>query len=283
MSQENQLFGLFPNMPNEEYHAAPGDSSSVIKAVMEKSLLHYWHEYENPNREADESEEDDDDGHDLDLGTVIHGAVLEPDLLPSLYVVSPPFNRRTNAGRAERKAFMAEHRNVAVLTEKEERAVFAIRDRIHQHPRIAPLLTGGKAEQSFFSIDPVTGQSRKCRPDYMHDNGFALLDIKSAATAHPKEFSRDAGKFAYDISVPWYLDTIADLYGEAPQHFIFIPIEKEPPYAMGLYYCKPQDIDRARKSYRRHWDRLLEARRTNYWPDYADEAQPLDLPAYLTR
>lgn len=279
-------------MSNEEYHAAPGDSSSTIKAVMEKSLLHYWHEYENPDAEPEVVDEDDgkaaeaenDKGHTLDVGTVIHAAILEPDSVPGLYVVSPPFNRRTNAGRAERRAFMLAHKHVAVLTEQEVKAVFAIRDRAYKHPKIAPLLTEpGKSEQSFFSLCSRTGMPRKCRPDRMHDNGFAILDIKSAETAHPKEFSRDAGKFAYDISVPWYLDTIEDLYGEAPQHFIFIPIEKKPPYAMGIYYCKPHDIKRARESYQKHWDRLLEARRTNYWPDYAEEAQALDLPAYLIR
>ena len=283
MSQEKQPIGLFPSMTNDEYHSAPGDSSSTIKAVMERSLLHYWYDYEDHDRDADEDDQDDDEGHDLDLGTVIHGAILEPDLLHEMYVVSPPFNRRTTAGRVERKAFFAEHRGVAVLTEKEVKAVYAIRDRLYKHPKISALLQGGRAEQSFFSRCPRTGMIRKCRPDFMHDNGFAVIDVKSAATAHPKEFSRDAGKFAYDISVPWYLDTIKDLYGEAPQHFIFIPIEKIAPYAMGLYYCKPADIERARASYQKHWDRLLEARKTNYWPDYADEAQPLDLPPYLIR
>ena len=292
MQQENQPIGMFPAMTGDAYHAAPGDSSSTIKAVMEKSLLHYWHEYENPDREADDPDQDEekaaekaaDAKHDLDFGTVIHAAVLEPDTLPGLYVVSPPFNRRTTAGRTERKAFFAAHRDVAVLTEKEVKSVYAIRDRIYKHREIAPLLHGGKAEQSFFARCPRTGALRKCRPDYMHDNGFAILDIKSAATAHPKEFSRDAGKFAYDIGVPWYLDTLSDLYGEAPQHFIFIPIEKEPPYAMGLYYCKPPDIKRARECYQKQWDRLIQARRTNYWPDYAGEqAMPLDLPSYLNR
>jgi hypothetical protein len=53
---------------------------------------------------------------------------------------------------------------------------------------------------------------------------------------------------------------------------------------MGLYYCKPPDIKRARECYQKQWDRLIQARRTSYWPDYAGEqAMPLDLPSYLNR
>jgi hypothetical protein len=269
--------GLIPNMSNDEYHAAPGTSSSTIKDVMEESLLHYWERNINPDREVEER------SRVLDFGTVAHAAVLEPDQLDSLFVTSPPFALRTVNGRAMRDEFEKEHAGVAILTEDEVKAVYAIRDRVHTHPVVSGLFKGGKAEQSYFAKDPRTGQRIKCRPDYLHDNLFAVLDVKTADDASPEGFGRDSAKWKYDISAPWYMDVLEEVCGQMPKHFIFVPIEKKPPYAMGLYYAQPLDIVRARQCMHRHFDRLIKAHEDNKWPDYAEEALPLQLPGWVKR
>lgn len=264
-------------MSNDDYHAAPGYSSSHIKDVMGRSLLHFWHDHVRPDREPEESKKH------LDFGTATHTAILEPDLLGQTCIESPPFNLKSPAGRAERDKFAEENAGRIVLTPDEFKAVLAIRDRVHTHPVVSGLLMGGKAEQSFFAIDPETGELVKCRPDYLHENGFAMIDVKSTKDAGPEAFGKDGGNYKYDISVPWYFDVLDYLYGEVPQHFIFLAIEKEPPYAMGLYYAKPKDIERARESARRNFARIVNAKRTNYWPDYAEEVLPFDLPGWVKR
>lgn len=264
-------------MSNDDYHAAPGTSSSQIKEVIDKSLLHFWHNHINPDREPEERKKH------FDFGTAAHAAILEPDLLDQVCAVSPPFNLRSPTGRAERDKFAEENPNKAILLPDEYQAVLTIRDRVHKHPVMSGLLTGGKAEQSFFAIDPETGELIKCRPDYLHDNGFAMIDVKTTRDAAPGAFGRDSANFAYDISVPWYFDVLDALYGEVPQHFIFLAIEPEPPYAGGLYFAQPHDIERARVAARRHFLRIVNARRTDYWPDYAEEVMPLVLPGWVRR
>lgn len=264
-------------MSNDDYHAAPGYSSSHIKDAMGRSLLHFWYDHVRPDREPEEPKKH------LDFGTATHTAILEPDLLDQACVESPSFNLKSPAGRAERDKFAEENAGRIVLTPDEFKAVLAIRDRVHTHPVVSGLLTGGKAEQSFFAIDPETGELVKCRPDYLQENGFAMIDVKSTKDAGPEAFGKDGGNYKYDISVPWYFDVLDYLYGEVPQHFIFLAIEKEPPYAMGLYYAKPKDIERARESARRNFARIINAKRTNHWPDYAEEVLPLDLPGWVKR
>lgn len=265
------------DMSNEEYHAAPGTSSSHIKEIIDKSLLHFWHKHINPDREPEPRKKH------FDFGTAAHAAILEPDRIGEVCAVSPPFNLRSPTGRAERDKFAEENPDRAILLPDEYQAVLAIRDRVHTHPVVSGLLTGGRAEQTFFAIDPETGELIKCRPDYLHDNGFAMLDVKTTADASQHEFGRHSGNLAYDISVPWYFDVLKALYGETPKHFIFLAIEKDPPYAMGLYYAQPHDIERARIAARRHFLRIVEAKRTNYWPDYASEVLPLVLPGWVKR
>ena len=267
------------SMTNDQYHAAPGDSSTRIKALMETSLLHYWHQYERPDREPEEPSDD------LIFGNATHCAVLEPDLFPATYVKSQPFNLRTNAGKAMAQEFAAEcaAKNQIALLPDAYQACLAIRDRVHTHPLIKGLFTGGKAEQSFFAVDPETGELIKCRPDYLHDTGWALLDLKTTKDAHPRAFAKDVANLGYDISVPWYFDVLSTLYGEAPQNFIWVAVEKKPPFAMSVTFAKPEDIARARVTARHHYRRLIEARRTNVWSDYAVEVLPLDMPRWADR
>ncbi|MCQ8791345.1 exonuclease VIII, partial [Escherichia coli] len=42
------------------------------------------------------------------LGTAFHCRVLEPEEFSNRFIVAPEFNRRTNAGKEEEKAFLME-------------------------------------------------------------------------------------------------------------------------------------------------------------------------------
>lgn len=273
---DGHLLGLV-EMDSGAYHAAPGYSSTKIKDAIDQSLLHWWHRYENPNREAEESEKH------FDFGEATHTAILEPDLLDQRVIESPPFNLRSSTARAERDKFVEENPGKIILLPDELAAVRAIRDRVHSHPVASGLLRDGAAEQSFFAKDPETGELIKCRPDYLMSSGFAMIDLKSTKNAAPDAFAKDVANLHYDISAPWYLDVLRTLYGETPQHWVWIAVEKEPPYAIGIYFAQPQDIERARLCARRHFLRLVEAKRNNYWPDYAESVEPLILPAWAKR
>lgn len=266
-----QQLGLV-EMTSDEYHSAPGYSSSLIKDAMYQSLLHWWHAHVNPEREAVEKKE-------FDIGTATHTAILEPDLLDQQVIVSPPFNLRSSTARAERAKFVEENPGKIILLPDELEAVKKIRDRVHGHPVARGLLSGGKAEQSFFATDPETGELIKCRPDYLQASGFAMIDLKSTKNAAPGPFYWDSKKYHYDISVPWYFDVLDNLYGEVPQHWIWLAVEKEPPYAIGIYYALPEQIERARVQARETFMQILAAKRTNYWPDYGDIVRPLERPA----
>lgn len=273
---EQHPLGLL-DMDNDAYHSAPGYSSSQIKDVIDTSLLHWWHKYVNPEREPEDS------AKHFDFGTATHTAILEPDLLDSTIIEMPPFNLRSSTARAERDKFLEENPGRIALLPTEIEAVKAIRDRVHSHPVARGLLADGKAEQSFFARDRETGEVIKCRPDWLMSSGFAMIDCKSTKNAAPEAFAKDAANMHYDISVPWYFDVLDTLYGETPEHWVWLAYEKDPPYAIGIYFAQAHDIERARECARRHFLRLVNAKRTNYWPDYAEEVLPLEMPGWVKR
>ncbi len=257
---------------NDAYHSGLGISKSHLDTIAGASPRHYWHKYLNPDRERDAPTPA------MVLGTAIHSAILEPDLFTSEYVADPGINRRTNAGKAEYEAFVAENAGKTVLDDDQMQACLAVRDAVHMHPVAGGLLTGGRAEQSFYAIDPETGELVKCRVDYLA--GDLIVDVKSTEDASPTGFAKSCANFRYPHQVAWYRDVLDSAFGEHPQHWVFLAVEKKPPYAVGIYFPHSEDVRRAREACRRDLMRIIECKRSGQFPDYGIEALPLEMPGW---
>lgn len=275
-STEEIQLGLV-DISNDEYHAGPGISKSHLDVIAKQSPLHYWWKYLNPERVRDEPTPA------MKLGSAIHAAIIEPELFEERYVESPKFDRRTKEGRALFQAFQEENEGKEVLTAEDYARCLAIRDAVYAHPVASGLLKGGKAEQSFFAKDPETDELIKCRFDYLLDSGEMAIDIKSTIDASPVEFARSVANYRYDIQPAWYFDILDILYGEAPKHWVYIAVEKDEPYAIGIYYATPEMIEIGRQTARRDFLKIVECKRKNEWPDYGAEIEPLEMPAWARR
>lgn len=260
---------------NEIYHSGPGVSKSHLDAIADKSPLHYWEKYINPDRERAEPTPA------MIMGSAVHSAVLEPDLFPSEYVMAPQgINKRTNAGKEEYAAFERANAKKTVLDVEDYATCLAIRDAVYRHPVAGGLLTGGKAEQSFYGIDKETGELMKCRTDYMHDSGAMIVDLKTTDDASPTGFGKSAANFRYPIQTAWYNGVLDAAFGEHPQDWVFLAVEKAPPYAVGIYFMEPDQVARANIAARRDFLRIVEHKRSGHWPDYGHQPLPLALPAW---
>lgn len=265
----------FVDQTNEEYHSAPGVSKSQLDQAHNGSMLHFWHRYLNPNREPEDRTDS------LILGSAIHSIILEPDLFTQEYVPNPGIERRSNAGKAEWAAFVEEHKGKTILSDDAYQTCLAIRDAVYRHPVAAGLLQApGKSEQSFYAIDPEYGELVKCRVDRLHDSGNMIVDIKSTDDASPAGFGKSAANYRYPLQTAWYNDVLDAAFGEHPENWVFLAVEKKPPYAIGVYVADPVDVQRARIAGRADFARIIEAKRANYWPDYGAEALPLTLPTW---
>lgn len=259
---------------NEQYHRGPGISKSHLDKVASKSLRHYWHHYLNPDREPEEPTPA------KVLGTAIHSIILEPDTWVTGYAINPGIDRRSNAGKAEYAAFLEENKGKTIITDEQAQACYAIRDAVHNHPLASGLLQGGKAEQTVYAIDKETGELIKCRMDYLPDNGSMIVDVKSTDDASPSGFGKSAANYRYPVQTAWYHHVCDEAFGEHPPHWVFLAFEKEPPYAIGVYFAQPEDTARAAIAARHDFMRIVEAKRAGLWPDYGTEALPLTLPKW---
>lgn len=267
------LSGLV-EMTNEQYHAAPGISKSHLDKVS-RSPRHYWALYVDPGREPEEPTAA------MVLGSAVHAAVLEPAVFATRYVMAPDVDKRTNAGKAAWAAFCeaTEAGGKVALTEKDHALCLRLAQEVRGHELAGGLLRDGRAEQSYFATDRETGALLKCRPDWLTDGGW-VVDLKTTEDASPHGFGRSAALFRYDVQAAFYLEVLEQHFGQAPEGFIFVAVEKTRPYAIGVYYVTPEQIAAGRQKARRDLERLLSCQAAGLWPDYGKEPQVLKLPAW---
>lgn len=265
---------------NDAYHAGPGISKThldSIAAELGNTPLHYWYKYINPERERDEPTAA------MVLGKAIHTAVLEPDLLNEQVVAGLDIPRRSNADKAEWAAFEAANAGKIILKPDDYQAVLAVRDATHRHPVAGPLLRDGQVEKSYYATDPETGELIKCRPDFIANSGEYILDLKSTDDASPNGFARSVANFRYHVQQPFYQDILDILYGEHPKYWMFLAVEKKPPYAVGLYYLPAEAVNLGGLLARRDLNRIAYCKQHNHWPDHATEVRELELPGWYMR
>lgn len=264
--ERKRYMGHIDGMPADHYHAAAGYSRSQLADIAD-TPMDYWYKHESGLYVRPEADDD------LVLGTACHSAILEPDLYRSGRVVMPPLNLRTKAGREERDAFVEEHRSSGklILTVEQDATAMAVRDAVFKHPRARQLFRSGRAEQTYFAIDPETGELVKCRTDWECEVRSLIVDVKTARSASPQGVQRAISEHLYQIQPPWYLDVIEAANAGYYESWIFLFVEKKPPYKLGIYPVGQEMMERGRRYARTLFNRILECKRTGEWPDYGYE------------
>lgn len=240
--------------------------------LIERSPLHFWAAKLDPKREKPEETEA------LIIGRAIHTATQEYAQFNQEFVVSPGFNRRKNDGKAEYADFVAKHAGKDILDQDQYNLVMKVREAILNHPLAKRLLMSGYVENTYYWTDPDTGVKCKCRPDFLNKLGIGV-DIKSTEDASPDAFGRSATKYRYPVQGAFYTDGL-EANGIYLDSFVFIAVEKKPPYAVACYELPSRGYDIGRQQYKANLRTYAECKASNEWPGYSDIITPLQLPGW---
>ena len=274
--------GRMNGLSNEEYHAAPGVSSSLLKTfAMSATPAHFKANHlDKPAPSASLQRA-------FDFGTAVHAGFMEPDRFAEEYLVFDDAEivldvggknpRATNKYKEWRADYEEENKDKIILEGNDYARVLAVVSAMKASGYMRKLFSiPGAAEDSFFwdHGDHLC----KCRPDYLRDDGF-VLDIKTTDDASPAAFQKQAENLCYYIQAAHYLDGVRAVCGEARQ-FLFIVVEKTPPYGVAFYAADADMI----ASGRRKIDEILSLYQgcldSGEWPCYPDGAQWLSRPAW---
>ncbi|MFG3874104.1 exodeoxyribonuclease VIII [Escherichia coli] len=205
--------GIYYGISNENYHAGPGVSKSQLDDIADTPALYLWRK----NAPVDTTKT-----KTLDLGTAFHCRVLEPEEFSNRFIVAPEFNRRTNAGKEEEKAFLMECANTGktVITAEEGRKIELMYQSVMAFPLGQWLVeSAGHAESSIYWEDPETGILCRCRPDKIIPEFHWIMDVKT--TADIQRFKTAYYDYRYHVQDAFYSDGYEAQFGVQPT-FVFL-------------------------------------------------------------
>ncbi|WP_024165873.1 PD-(D/E)XK nuclease-like domain-containing protein, partial [Escherichia coli] len=205
--------GIYYGISNENYHAGPGVSKSQLDDIADTPALYLWRK----NAPVDTTKT-----KTLDLGTAFHCRVLEPEEFSNRFIVAPEFNRRTNSGKEEEKAFLRECASTGktVITAEEGRKIELMYQSVMALPLGQWLVeSAGHAESSIYWEDPETAILCRCRPDKIIPEFHWIMDVKT--TADIQRFKTAYYDYRYHVQDAFYSDGYEAQFGVQPT-FVFL-------------------------------------------------------------
>ena len=115
----------------------------------------------------------------------------------------------------------------------------------------------------------------KCRPDWW--NGDIVIDLKTTQDASPRGFAKSVANFRYHVQQMHYLR------GTNAARFIFIAVEKEYPFAVGVYELDNDACGVGEELRQRDMQRIKTCKQRDEWPGYSNDISSLSLPPYATK
>jgi hypothetical protein len=153
-----------------------------------------------------------------------------------------------------------------------------MRDSVLAHAGAARLLKDGLAEQTIIWRHE-SGIECKCRPDFLAEE--VIVEVKTTCDASAGAFSRSIASLGYDLQAAFYLAgcRIAD---NKARKFVFIAVEKDPPYATAVYQASDELVENGRRKYLAALELLKWCKEHDQWPAYqpSGEIELIDLPKW---
>lgn len=283
--------GFYTDLPAATYHAAPGVSHSMLKKAG-PTLSHF--------KQWFDSKEKFEPTVDMMIGTLVHSLILEPNApLPRIAIQPGTYTDATGKvkdwtyGATVCKEWRAARHaeGKVVLKAEDYDSVVGVVRAVSNNAESAALLREGVSEVSIF-IPQQLGQYnilRRLRLDHVPP-GNALADVKTVPLecASKEEFAKKLYDDGYFTQAAYYLDGWNDL-GSSPwrpegwepkEHFVFIVVEKKPPFAVQCFRVVPKAIEAGRRLNHERLAAIAHAQATNNWPGYPGGYNPIDIPGW---
>lgn len=204
---------------NQEYRASEGLSATDLKDIL-RSPIRFKEGIRKSIGESAQAR--------MDLGSAIHCLIIEPETFEDTFFVMPDLNLRTKADREERDRLLEVHSDKTLITASAYLQAKEVAESVCS-THIGNLFKNGYGEYSYYST--IDGVKVKCRPDFYFKDKGLIIDLKTTKEfgATPEEFSRTATHLQYYLQASLYLKITG------AKKFIFVAVEIEPPYCIGIY------------------------------------------------
>ena len=262
-------------MTEQEYRQHPAISRSELLKISESpEKFKYYREHPEEPTPA------------LVFGQLFHAMALQPETVSEQFAVAPNIDRRTKAGKEAFAEFEARADGKTIVSVDMVEQATAMCEALNRN-EFAKKLLKGEREKSFFWVDEMTGEECKCRTDVLTEVGenLIIVDLKSTDNAETEAFTKSAIRYGYDLQSAMYSEGVKVNTGRDPL-FVFIAIEKKPPYAINILQSDKLLIRRGYDLFRELIGIYADCKKTDNWYGYLgkfNQINNLALPAYLAK
>lgn len=280
---------LVPNLPFEDYCHALGVNQSRLR-LFDYDLggcpaLYHW-----ATLHPDEGR----DSRALRDGRRYHAFVLEPDSFDRHYALRTKeieqelFEKAMEDPKCKAKGFSTklkvyeawkaktEGMGFEIVTQDEANVLQEMRRALMLNSEVFDELGACRSDQlevsafAGFTFERGTHQGRtmqlKARFDLVPE-GDALIDLKTARTASPRLFAKQAYDLGYALQASFYMD-VANANGLKRNRFGFLVQDKTPPYLSCIHWVDGW-LNYGRQRYQKILSDLGDAINRDEWPGYS--------------
>lgn len=252
---------------NSAYHASAGVSRSMLMEF-KRSPYHYWYKYVSGLAPVD------DPTPAMNLGNAVHTLVLEEDKFDSEFFVTHQ-KTKPRKGTAPYDKMIEESRGKIILTHDDYLQACLMAKSVKENEDCSLLLKDCLIERSIYFTHVSTGLQVKARPDAW--SGAIVNDLKTTANASPYDFGHSANKYGYFLQAAIMNEALFSI-NQPMEHFVFIAVEKNPPYCTAVYMAEAESIAHETMQFDRLMERLAQCIKEDKWPGYG--IHDLALPKY---
>jgi hypothetical protein len=264
---------------NAAYHRDPALGSSGIKLLYERSPMHFYADYIDPDRVRRPPTPA------MLFGTCLHMAILEPLKARQMIAAIPSDapEKRSKADKEWWAAFNAEHAHQILLSEEDYVRLLRTRDAVLAHPVAGGLIDEcTETEVAIKWRDADRQINCKAKPDGLARKLRVTIDLKSCDDASPRGFKRAIQKYRYPIQAAWYSDAIERETGYA-HSFVWIAAETQAPHGVGVYQCGDATLRWGRAVCEESANTYARCLRSGQWPSYPQEVQVMEMDRWALR
>ena len=261
--------GLYPDISHKVYHAMDSIVSNSYLGRLDKCPANA--KIPMPDTPA------------LIIGRAFHSIVLDGlESFKKHFAVLPDIDKRTKEGKAAYAQFCEENGAKEVISLPDYEILAEMLSAVATHPIASKLMMEGRSEMSVFWTDEETGLPCKCRPDRIPDGEHGvILDLKSVRNADVHAFTNAVMNYGYAREAAFYIDGFNAVSSAKVDAFVFICVEKEPPYRVETYCLEELFVEDGRREYRRLMATEVECRKNQFWPNYQySEIMTLYMPGW---
>jgi hypothetical protein len=159
---------------------------------------------------------------------------------------------------------------------------------IRAHPLASALFNPeyGRPEQSIYWKDEPTGIRRRGRLDWLPDtDGGRLIvpDFKTAVSSEPGAIAKAVASYGYMMQARWYMDGVLALGLAESVSFVFVFVEKTPPYPVTVVELDDEALLIGGVLNRQALSIYKLCTDNDHWPGYSDQVELISLPRWYAK